>query len=749
MEDSGRPLLWRGDCVVEVVEPDQLLVLSEDRYRLFNGRAFAAAAPLLDGTRGLDEVCAVLADRVPLAESYFALGELGRSGLLSRNDPDGPAGAWCDAAGLDQAGLRATRVRVLAGRSEEAEAFEEALARSGVAIADGEADLSVVLVDDILDPRLEAINAARLADGRPWLVVKPAGRPGWVGPLFAPGDTACWACLAHRVREARQAETWIGRLRRGPAPTAPPSGTATTRDLCRQIAVAEVLSWIGGRRPGRLFGRILTVDAADLSTRLHEVVRRPQCKACGTPDLACGTLDLACGTPVPHPLARTAPGGEPTALWEPDGADLDRFVDEITGVVQRVEPGLESPNPLVHTAIAVHFFPMFKDDLKVLQRNLIGRGGGKGRTPAQARCGAIGEALERHAGIWQGDVEPVLRSSARRLGAAALHPSACLLFSDAQLEGRRAWNRALRSPHQVVTEPLDPDDEIDWTPARSLTHDEIRYLPAAYCWYGHPELARMICLADSNGCAAAGAPDRAVLAGLVELIERDAVAIWWYNRLSRPAVDLASFGDPYIDDLCRRYRDLGREIWAIDVGADLGVPVIVALSARTDRAAEDVIFGFGASLDAPRAVLRALTELNQSYGFVSATEAEGRTQYRAENAEMLDWLRSATRASQPYLVPDPALPPRRAADFPAPPWEDAGAAVRGLVARLGEAGLEAFLVDQTRPDIGLPVARVVVPGLRHMWRRLAPGRLYDVPVALGWLDAPRAEADLNPYSIFI
>ena len=40
------------------------------------------------------------------------------------------------------------------------------------------------------------------------------------------------------------------------------------------------------------------------------------------------------------------------------------------------------------------------------------------------------------------------------------------------------------------------------------------------------------------------------------------------------------------------------------------------------------------------------------------------------------------------------------------------------------------------PEIGLPVVKVIVPGLRHFWARFAPGRLYDVPVKLGWL--PRA-----------
>jgi hypothetical protein len=31
---------------------------------------------------------------------------------------------------------------------------------------------------------------------------------------------------------------------------------------------------------------------------------------------------------------------------------------------------------------------------------------------------------------------------------------------------------------------------------------------------------------------------------------------------------------------------------------------------------------------------------------------------------------------------------------------------------------------------------------------LAPGRLYDVPVKLGWLAAPLAENELNPVPVF-
>ena len=77
----------------------------------------------------------------------------------------------------------------------------------------------------------------------------------------------------------------------------------------------------------------------------------------------------------------------------------------------------------------------------------------------------------------------------------------------------------------------------------------------------------------------------------------------------------------------------------------------------------------------------------------------------------------------------------------APDGREHLAIVRGAVKG---AGLDVLVLDQTRPDIGLPVAQVIVPGLRYYRPpRLAPGRLYDVPVQMGWRRAPAAEEQLN------
>jgi hypothetical protein len=64
---------------------------------------------------------------------------------------------------------------------------------------------------------------------------------------------------------------------------------------------------------------------------------------------------------------------------------------------------------------------------------------------------------------------------------------------------------------------------------------------------------------------------------------------------------------------------------------------------------------------------------------------------------------------------------------------------------LESAGLELLACDLTRPDAELPVMRAIVPGLRSFHAQFGPGRLYDVPVRLGWRKEATAEPDLNRY----
>ena len=220
-------------------------------------------------------------------------------------------------------------------------------------------------------------------------------------------------------------------------------------------------------------------------------------------------------------------------------------------------------------------------------------------------------------------------------------------------------------------------------------------------------------------------------------MERDAYAIWWYNRLQRPEVDLGQFDDSYIRDLQIQLAETGRRLWVLDVTSDLGIPSFVAIAHWMENAQENIEFGSGAHFDARIAVLRALTELNQflSIGLMGGgrpraeTEPDGSTPLRLQD--------------HPYLTPsgNPVVRPDFGSKFGRLDTREQVTACVDLAKR---EGLDFLVLDQTRPDIEVPVVRVIVPGLRHFYRRFAPGRLYDVPVKLGLRDRPLSENELNP-----
>jgi ribosomal protein S12 methylthiotransferase accessory factor len=321
-----------------------------------------------------------------------------------------------------------------------------------------------------------------------------------------------------------------------------------------------------------------------------------------------------------------------------------------------------------------------------------------------------------------------------------------MLFSDAQYRDRDAWNARERRLDEVPL-AFDADVEIDWTPAWSLTHGGPRYLATGYCYYSYPAaMDRFFCLPESNGCAAGNTLEEAVLQGLLELVERDAVAIWWYNRLRRPAVDLRGLEDRFVDAMIDRYARVGRDLWLLELTHDLGVPAYVAISRLRDAATEDIIFAPAAHLDARLAITRALTELNQ---MLPGVEPADNLAHAYDDPEALDWWRTATIANQPYLAPDESLQASSPSSLPQLTSGDLREDIRHVQAILEAREIELLVLDQTRPDVGLPVVKVVAPGLRHFWARYAPGRLYDVPVELGWLERPNAEEDLNPVTIFI
>ncbi|WP_225896090.1 YcaO-like family protein [Dendronalium phyllosphericum] len=122
---------------------------------------------------------------------------------------------------------------------------------------------------------------------------------------------------------------------------------------------------------------------------------------------------------------------------------------------------------------------------------------------------------------------------------------------------------------------------------------------------------------------------------------------------------------------------------------------------------------------------------NQILPNVLFTKADGSTQYpQSADRLALDWWKTATLSDRPYLVPDKRITTKVSGDYREVASDDLLEDVKLCQQIVENKGLEMLVLDQTRPDIGLHVAKVIVPGMRHMWKRLAPGRLYEVPVKM-------------------
>jgi ribosomal protein S12 methylthiotransferase accessory factor len=422
-------------------------------------------------------------------------------------------------------------------------------------------------------------------------------------------------------------------------------------------------------------------------------------------------------------------------------------VSPITGAVPLLERAAPGGDGVLHVYVAGSNSARPSRTLGQLRRDLRTMNSGKGTGDTQARASALCEGLERYSGVFRGD-EPRRRARQTELGSAAVPLNDCLLFSEWQYRERDTRN-AGASRFIFIPVPFDPTEEVEWSPVWSLTRGEVCYLPTAFCYYDYPQSEeRTYCIACSNGCAAGNTLEEAILQGLLELVERDGVALWWYNRVRRHGVDLASFGEPYLERLRAFLQEHGREFWVLDLTADLGIPVFASITRRTDGLPEQIVPGFGAHLDPKIALLRAVTEMNQMLSSPLLGPRGKEADKEPMDLDTAHWLDTATTANQPYLLPAEGLP--RTADSYARTWaDDLADDVRACQTLLERAGMEVLVLDQTRPEIGLPVAKVMVPGLRHFWARLAPGRLYDVPVRMGWLARPFAEHELNPIPMFL
>ncbi len=723
---------------VYVLPPDSVCLYSENRKFFLHGELYCAIASAVGkGGSSFQQIVRELKPHFPsdkINEAFKRLVERRYLVRASRSSAGIAAGYWATLGlppGVAEKNLGDCRVRVEAIDVQGKTELDAALGELGVRVVTRSPDLTVVLVNDYLERRLAELNLKHVSDRAPWLLVQPSGAFPLVGPLFSPGETACWTCLFDRMIRNREVKGFLDRAAGRPVAVSPLARNTLGRSGI-QLAAVEIAKAIATGFRTELRDHIISLDLLGSSLVKHYVTARPQCPTCGSkklrdPRRAPEPIEIGPGAN----LVMTS-GGYRTVSSRATVARFRKHVSPLTGVVTRLER-IEADLPMNTNWHATHNFsgPAFTVDQ--LRSGLTGGSFGKGSTVEQAEASALMEAIERYSGIFQSDEIRVTRRFTDFPPGEAILPNDVLLFSEAQTDAPHADNS---DDAHAAPAPFDPSARIEWTPVWSLRDGRFKYLPTSLLYFFYAGAGAFH--ADSNGCAAGNTIEEAIVQGFLELVERDAYAIWWYNRSQRAELDLDQFDDSYVRDLRSQLAETGRRLWVLDVTSDLGVPTYVAILHWMQNGQENIEFGSGAHFDRRIALLRTLTELNQ---FLSIGLMGGGTGEKSS----LDGVNPLHLADHPFLTPSGKSTAQPTSGLQFGPLDNTRNQVLACVNIARRAGLDFLVLDQTRPDIEVPVVRVIVPGLRHFYRRFAAGRLYDVPVKLGLRDRPIPESELTPF----
>lgn len=248
---------------VENIETEATFLLTERNSFLLCDRLFQLLVPLIDGQHTVEEIIEEIRPHlltestsneeeiIILANVHYALMLLKQKGYLVESDNTLPSDLliFCEHLRIDPKDaylrLQTTKVAVKSiGSNIPIAQFKAALESLHIQVAEN-ADIDIVLTDDYLQDGLYAYNQKALDSSRSWMLVKPVGTIVWIGPIFQPGRTGCWQCLAQRLRGNRPIEEFIQRRKNISTPLTPPlASLATTLQTSLGMAATEVFKWI-------------------------------------------------------------------------------------------------------------------------------------------------------------------------------------------------------------------------------------------------------------------------------------------------------------------------------------------------------------------------------------------------------------------------------------------------------------------------------------------------------------------------
>jgi len=323
--------------------------------------------------------------------------------------------------------------------------------------------------------------------------------------------------------------------------------------------------------------------------------------------------------------------------------------------------------------------PVFSSIRPMADRGAISVYNGKGATPTEAKVSAMMEGLERY--------------------SAEVKDRELKIDCFTHLDG------ALDPGELILPEGADPDAMIPWISGWDIMNDEEILVPANAVFHPLPSDYKRLFRTNTSGLASGNVIEEAIFHGLAEVIERDAWALVEATRMTGPLI--CDIEDSQAKSLLDKFAAAEVDVYLRDITSDIGIPTCAA-AADDVRLRDPTLLttGMGTHTSAVVAVLRALTEVAQS----RLTQIHG----AREDTTLADFRKRigydrTKRLNKHWFE---ATDTKSFAKIQSFESDDFLLDIKYMLKKLEEAGLDrVVVVDLTREEIGLPVVRVIVPGL--------------------------------------
>ncbi|TYC50412.1 hypothetical protein FMN50_23355 [Rhodobacterales bacterium] len=362
--------------------------------------------------------------------------------------------------------------------------------------------------------------------------------------------------------------------------------------------------------------------------------------------------------------------------------------------------------------------------------------GGQGRTAADAALGCVGELTERMSLFPQPDRDLRISTYDPRQSQVGAGP---LLGYSVSQENLLSGRPAKDGDQRVGTQDIWSATHLPRVSITNVTTREVAQLPA-YCVLfdcDTPGGENVPPVASTVGCAVwrtlEGARERAAL----ELVERDAVAQFWYNRLG-----ITEIGDGLLADLLPTemlaYLDVSPRKRGFYI-VDTDLPVHVACAISHDGHGFNAAFGSAADWTLAKACESAIQELLQSENALDLMDkAYPRHERRDKGGDQLP--RQLRYARTQSILEDLPLSSVTSIDTSSQ-VERTSHSFGNLLDAFETRGIEIWEFDATRHDLRVPCIKLLSPDLCSWEPKFGKSRLFTGVVERGLRNTPAMEPE--------